>query len=79
MTLKTTVLFQNTVCHSAGGVRDKIQPTRIRYLVSSLHSHEHQSGQVVLLKISSLTKFVIMVFAVKIRFEVRGTNWLAFG
>ena len=67
--------FINTVCHSAGGVRHEIRPIRIRYSISSLDGHEHQSGEIVLLKISSLTKSVILFFAVEIRFEARGKNW----
>ena len=40
----------------SGGVRHEIRPIRMRYLISSLRAQEHQSGEVSLSKISSLTK-----------------------
>ena len=49
------------------------------FLISSFHTHEHQSGEIRLLKISSLTKSLIFFFAVEIHFEVRGRNWLGAG
>ena len=47
--------------------------------ISSFSVHKHQSGEVSLVKILSLTKSVIFFFPVEIRFKVRGTNWLSGG
>ena len=44
------------------GVRHEIRPIRMRYLISSLRDQEHQSGEVSLPKISSLTKSVPFLF-----------------
>ena len=42
-----------------GGVRHEIRPIRMRYLINSFREHKQHSGEVSVLKISSLTKTVI--------------------
>ena len=51
-------MFQLT----SGGVRDDIRPIKMRYMISSLRVQEHQSGEVSLLEISSLTKSEYIFF-----------------
>ena len=42
-----------------GGVRHEIQPIRMRYFINSFRERKQHSGEVSVLKISSLTKSVI--------------------
>ena len=58
MTLEQAVTLYN---QTTGGVRHEIRPIRMRYLISSFREHEQQSGEVSVLKTSSLTKSVIFV------------------
>ena len=46
-------------------MRHEIRPIRMRYLISSLRAQEHQSGEVGLSKISSLTKSEIFFSQLK--------------
>ena len=43
----------------AGGVRHEIRPISMRYFINSFREREQHSGEVSVLKISSLTKSVI--------------------